>query len=145
MSDTLSEKLGNPNKKSKPKPAPSTTVSVNPDKTTDTPFETINFDDFSDFIPIENNAQDFQLSEMLRDIQHETQNHPNPPKPDQIDRQIVPATSTPGLVTPHQNDIPNMTNAQVWNVNQAQNNPFVPKMRFPNSNVTINYNFHQPK
>ena len=37
--------------------------------------------------------------------------------------------------------IPSISNAQVRNFNQAQNNPFVSKMWFSNSNITINYNF----
>ena len=43
-------------------------------------------------------------------------------------------------------DVPTTSNStsKVWNVNQAQNNPFLPRMFFPNSSVMINYNFSGP-
>ena len=142
MCDILSSKLGNnvsPPKKAKP----SATVSKPDLSIQNSNFPTINFDDIVDFVPIDNNISDFQLSDILKDIQNSDKNQQSVTNPAQ--------TPTKNQLVRKQNDTPMTTmtpnqthNAQVWNINQAQNNPFLPCMWFPNSSFTINYNFGTP-
>lgn len=153
MADILSTKMGNPPKKA---------------KGDDNNFGTINMEDidFEDWVPIENNRNDFDLGDVLNTIENERQNNqgnimlntaPNPPPTGQMQptsneninptqfNQIAlpnadPQPSTSHQVLPAPNN-PGQTNNQVLNFSSAQNYPLIPKMYFPNSNVTINYNF----
>ena len=80
MCESLSEKIGN----TMPK-APMTDqtyndkINVNKDENS---FPTINTDQFQDFIPIENNSDDFDLSNILQEVEQPEQNikisKPNP-------------------------------------------------------------------
>ena len=82
MADTLLEKLGNPAKRrptatqSIPQPEDHQQVelkSVQSEEQQDIP--TINLEQFNDFVPIENNVDDFQLSNIINDLEHiEAQN-----------------------------------------------------------------------
>ena len=72
MCDILSEKLGN-----QPKKKPESTVSINPENKASTSavtpksvqYPTIDVDQFSDFVPIENNANDSEIGDIIKDIQ----------------------------------------------------------------------------
>ena len=92
--------------------------------------------DIIDYIPIENNAKDFDLRQIIDTVAQEN-----------IDRQtnqIVQKPPTNALT-----DMTNVTvpNTAVTTINQNISNtqqlssPFVPRMVFPHSNVTINYIF----
>ena len=146
MCDSLSEKLGNPAKK-----MPTSTMSVNHENETSgsstnapTPkavdYSTIDMNEFCYFVPIENNTNDFELGQIINDIEEiEAKN-------DQyLKGKQVAVRQEKRINVPNQNDAANQMgntfNSQVWNVNQAQNNPFVPRMWFPNSTIAINYNF----
>ena len=127
MSDALSMKLmpKNMGKHNPPqKIATSTVSSVNEQNS-----------GLLDWIPIENNEEDFDLGQII----------------DQVDRyenqvlqenQIVQQQDTVLNPPPLQEiKIPNQNLVQNITHNQANQYPFLPKMIFPHSNVTINYNF----
>ena len=75
---------------------------------------------FMDFIPIENNADDFDLSDILTKIENNTDKT----------NQIV-ALQPSNAIQP---------NSFTQNVTHNQGIPFLPRNVFHNSNVTINYN-----
>lgn len=98
-------------------------------------------DDIVNFVPIENNQNDFQLAELLNDIDKDSiMNQTAQNTVAKTDESVIQQQRP---MTPLQRNtyIPN-----VWNMNlaQSQNYPFVPQMWSPNSNVTINYNFGNP-
>lgn len=143
MADIISEKLGNPPKKCKPN-----AKDQNPD---DPPNEgssavpmlsNANFD-FEDWVPIDNNKADFELSQIIEAIEKENANVNNP---QDIALPVVPknngTASAAMSAMPSTSGMPLTTqNSNILNFNQAQSFPIVPKMYFPQSNVTINYNF----
>ena len=104
--------------------------------------------DFLSFVPIDNNQDDFDLRNMLETIEAENQQ-------DQTGQIAKDNCGPIALQTPNQNqnqvqnklaavpvtqqNVPNM----VQNVtnNSIKMQPIIPKMIFPYSNVTINYNF----
>ena len=116
----------------KPKSTPTSTIIKPP--TTD-PNET----DFLDFAPVDNNANDFDLAETVKTIEraeNQTKNIqqtlvPTEPKKVQI------ANPTIDVQTQRQGKVLN----NITNNSNMQNYPFLPKMIFPKTNVTINYNF----
>ena len=120
-------------------------------------FPTINFDDFTDFISIENNHNDFDLQTIVNDVHnqdlqnkaiHQTltdktnqiaKTSPAPQISNQNNRLVE--AQRPMNPAPAPFNHVSTTTANVCNISQAQNIPFLPRMYFPNSNVTINYNF----
>ena len=98
--------------------------------------------DFLDFVPIENNSDDFDTkdnAEKLTETDQNEQNKATVPVPQ-------PGTSVQSAPTPNiptmQIENPAVPTQVLQNVTQnTQNAPFIPKMIFPHSNVTINYNF----
>ena len=89
--------------------------------------------DFLDFVPIENNAEDFDLGDIITAIDKDQQDN----------KQIVA-----GGNTNNSNNNPTLNpetiaqrNSYVQNVTNNQGIPFLPRNVFHNSNVTINYNF----
>lgn len=140
MADIISTKLGNP-------PPPKMAK------------ESENLNDFEDWVPIENNKDDFVLVDILNQIENENaavekqaENNqalvpinPNM-QPQNASNAIPPAIPGPSSaqpVIPVFN--PTAGHQHVVNLNQAQHNPQMPKMYFPYSNVTINYNLGTPK
>ena len=137
MCDLLSNKLGNPALKPWQEPTVTVSVPTDNDKNQDS-FPTKNLDDFNDFISIPNNSNDFDIGKILQDVAKHKESIQNvQSKPD---NQIA---LQPSMTTEQMDNIPT-SNSNVLNVNQAQNNPFVPRMYFPNRTVTINYNFSGP-
>ena len=108
-------------------------------------FLTINIQEFNDFVPIDSNEDDFDLATILNDINKTDQGQKKEIVPLQnADVNIGPQLcKTKKIAIPQnaQNTPPCFNNANVWNFNQPQNVLFVPRMWFPNSTVTINYNF----
>ena len=93
-------------------------------------FGTINFDDITDFIPIRNNADDFELAKILDDIENKS-------------TKVVPVTKTDSTtMTPTTTNLtfPSMNTQNNVTVNQPPNFAYLPQMYFPHSTVTINYN-----
>ena len=138
------------------KPKPSSAMSKNPD-------------DIVDFVPIENNANEFDIGKIINEVSKEEfiktleqieqqqpeENQQNiepqvpPPPPNNPQPEPVPATA---MISNQENTppVPDMENAitptqSVVNnfTNQAQ--PILPRMIFNNSAVTINYNFNIKK
>lgn len=132
MCDILSEKLNNP---------------VPKKKKTDANFDTINMEDydFDDWVPIENNKEDFDLQALIAKLekvekenaQGNVSGNTTSAGPLVPAQEITPSTNAAPLATP----LNNQNQSNVVNFTQASNIPVVPKMFFPNSNVTINYNF----
>ena len=95
-----------------------------------------------DFVPIENNSDDFDLAKIIdninqknNDVQLAIAPIQNPDlntctKSQSVDLQVA-------IPIPNQANQPSISN----NFTNMQNFPILPKMIFPNSNVTINYNF----
>lgn len=141
MADIISKKLGNPIKKQK-------TMEEYEREQAEKIVENANFEDW---VPIDNNINDFDVSNILKEIENQTKNY-EVPQPDQNQMQIaipneIPAVSSALVPTnPPPPVVPQPSSSnQVLNVSNAQNYPVLPKMFFPNSNVTINYNFNAPK
>ena len=99
--------------------------------------------DFLDFVPIDNNVDDFDLQQILGDIE-KNQTEQQQVKDIQPNLALAPTTprtatlnyDNPSIPVANANTVNNVTN----NSTQMQNQPIIPKMIFPNSNVTINYN-----
>ena len=128
---------------------PTATVSKPPNPNT-------NDFDFLDFIPIDNNIDDFDLTSILKDIADKDQDSKTneqdttlPKNPD-INKAMIPqnmqiasaksentANNSELAVTP-----PQITN-KVTNKSTTQNAPFIPRISITHSNVTINYNFNK--
>ena len=140
MSDALSNRLNSR------KIPPTSTVSVPPTEQTEK-FETINFDDIVDFIPIDNNADDFDITNVLSEVSNREENVAKTSEiaiqsekamaPIQQNIPVMPQVQVPNIAFTPQNNIMNVT--------QANSFPLIPQMYFPNSNVTINYNINNPK
>ena len=131
MSDALSSVLGEipvPQSPKKPKITATSTVSKAPQSPVPAAaFPTINNLDLVDWIPIENNAEDFDLVQIIDEVEKEN-------------KQITNVTKSDSVTTPsNQTLVQNFTST---NTNAMNQYPFLPKMFFPNSNVTINYNFN---
>lgn len=140
MCDILSAKMGNAPKKAK--------------ATGEGEMSTVNMQDydFDDWVPIDNNKADFDLDELLTKIKKENENIQgnisnkppaveNPP----ANMQVVPLQNAQKNIITNPAVQPSTSNQNaVINYSQASNMPVVPKMFFPNSNVTINYNFNVP-
>ena len=98
--------------------------------------------DFLDFIPIDNNAQDFDLSTILQDIEKQNKSvmKSSEPSTSAVTPQNPPNSAKTldfeGAITLSQ-VIQSVTNNQ-----STQNHPFEPRMVFQNSSLTINYNFN---
>ena len=92
--------------------------------------------DFLDFVPIENNANDFDLGDIIEKLDAE----------DKEKKQIV-AGGNQIAPNVNANQVPNMpesammANNYIQNVTNNQRFPLLPRNVFHNSNVTINYNF----
>ena len=142
MSDALSSKLDLIVKQDQPPPKKmklQSTVSRAPEKENipKEQFGTINQLDLVDWIEIDNNADDFELGKILDEFERN-------------EKALVPSEGlavktpqTPKLQEPQQASGPN-TLIQNFTSNQDMLQfPFLPKMYFPNSNITINYNFHK--
>ena len=98
--------------------------------------------DIVDFIPIDNNADDFDLSSIINEVSNEnTANFLGNDVP--TNAIALKTTESPAVVQSENAAIPStqMNNNVVQNFNNHQMHPFVPKMIFNNSSVTINYNF----
>ena len=119
--------------------------------------------DILDFVPIDNNSNDFDLNEIIKTVdQQQTTSDIN------NDTQMPVALMTPqinvkentgqnpvALTTPQNQTVsfenppvpaPQMSsnvNFNTTNSTNMQNQPFIPSMIFPHSNVTINYNFQK--
>lgn len=137
MADIMSEKLGNPPPK-KCKPDPKQRCDDPEDPPNQAPVVIPENAKFEDWVPIENNKDDFVLSQIISEIEKENAdvNIPQLPNPDNSGQALVPMLQQIATTS-----VPNMQAPKVLNFSQAQNFPVVPKMYFPNSNVTINYNF----
>ena len=84
-----------------------------------------------DWIPIENNSDDFDLGCIIDEVE----------RVDKQKQQTAVATTT--VETPSVMSGTQFVHNHTQNyANMAQNFPFLPKMIFSNSNVTINYNFN---
>ena len=131
MSDALSEKLlpnafANSSPATKKAKLTHTEVVANSDKN-----ENLDLN-FLDWIPIENNSDDFDLGQIITEVD-KMQNDPKR-------HQTIATTSVTHPTTiPTTNFVSNFTQN---NASMAQTFPFLPRMIFPNSNVTINYNFN---
>ena len=118
MCDKLSEKLGTVPKILKITPPETSTHSNNQMTDNIQPgpsnMPTINFDDIVDFVPIPNNAEDFDLSSIINEV---TQNDSN----------VLQMTNEPKSIQDSGvlQEISNVTN-NVTNVNQPQNLPVLP-------------------
>ena len=133
MSDALSTKL----KKKKELVEPVATTSKAQNE-----YSTINFEDIVDYIPIENNADDFNIGTIIAEVNNPkgpicSENAVTPANPQQSAMQILKEN----IQVPTPIEMPNPINtSNSINVTQANNFPLIPQMYFPNSNVTINYN-----
>ena len=101
--------------------------------------------DFLDFVPIDNNSDDFDLNEIPKTIDTEEKQKDNS---DTNQNAIALETPHELITQPMENATVPTGNPQnpgnyVQNINstQMQNQPIIPRMIFPNSNITINYNF----
>lgn len=138
MADILSEKLGNPPKKCKPSGPEDRNDEPPPNQGSTAVAPDIANVEFEDWVPIENNKDDFVLADILSVIEKENAKVSIP----QENQVAVPSTSNIQTTMPPTMATPlNTQNPNVVNFNQAQSFPIVPKMYFPQSNVTINYNF----
>lgn len=153
MADIISAKLGNPAKKAK-------TIEEYQKEEAE---KAVKDPHFKDWVPIDDNISDFDLNSILNQIENENEKYGNPPAPKepsqgavalQSNQQIeMPKENVVAVASPPQPVVPSppmpepqpCSSNQVVNVSNAQNYPVLPKMFFPNSNVTINYNFNGPK
>ena len=75
MCETLSVKMGNSVAKQPKVTQPTSTVSKAPTDTDNGQFGTINLDEFNDFVPIDNNANDFELGQIISEIERQNMKH----------------------------------------------------------------------
>ena len=141
MSDALSTHLDNPPVKPQEK--------QEADVPQDMQFGTINFKDIVDFVPISNNADNFDIHNILNEVV--TEQKPVEER-NQVDlvasaatvpsaQQNIPQMYNPNIaVTP-----PQMANSKTLNVTRANGFPLISQMYFPHSSVTINYNINNAK
>ena len=125
------------------KSKPSATISKAPNTTAET--------DFLDYVSITNNADDFDLTSILKQLEASEQmtsnTHQNNSVQNTVDsRQNAVALNSPAVQAnafPNENALtPSQVVQNVANNKRTQNHPFEPKMVFQNSSVTINYNFN---
>ena len=104
----------------------------------------LNAQDIIDFVPIDNNADDFDLGTILNDVVSEEKSKPQLNIPSE--NAVVPAEQHPIIHQqfPQIGFAPVESNKTV-NVAQANNFPLIPQMYFPGSTVTINYNITYAK
>ena len=93
MSDALSEKMKP--KKKKLVATPTSTVTKNPEPDEPT---MINFNDIVDFVPIENNADDFDIGNIIQEVQ-EIESHPENPI-NMLQQSKTAVTPVPNLQPP---------------------------------------------
>ena len=99
-------------------------------------YSTVNVNDLVDWIPIENNADEFDLGQILQEVEANTTSTTTPDPALALMEKKIPTTTS---VSSSQNTlVQNFTSNR-----EMQQYPFFPKMYFPNSNVTINYNFNK--
>lgn len=137
MADIISDKLGNPAKKAK-------TIQEYEKEQAEKIMQNANF---QDWVPIENNVDDFDVASILKEIENTTNNYDITVPNQQNQNQVAMPSTTQALVPQNAGEnvpVPSTSSAQnsVVNVNSVQNYPVIPKMFFPHSNVTINYNFN---
>ena len=132
MSDALSTVLGTNSPQVLPPKIAKTAITSTISKPPPTPekadiFPTINNLDLVDWIPIENNAEDFDLGQIISEVDR------NPIGIQEQNQIEISKTSPPSTLV------------QNFTSNSAQSNdiPFLPKMYFLYSNVMINYNFNK--
>ena len=97
--------------------------------------------DFMDFVPFENNSDDFDLAKIIQNFEKENNSD--------VQVAIAPISNTNAKKVNLQAVIPNPNQANppannfhnITNSTKMQNYPILLKMIFPSSNVTINYNF----
>ena len=121
--------IDNPNNDIAPAPKkqktqPAATVSKPPDS---------NDVDFLDFVPIDNNSDDFDIANILKDIENQNELVPTPKT------QAIATNNSEKAIVPNTTTNTTITNTPIQNV--QQNNPVIPRMILNNSTVTINYNF----
>ena len=126
----------------------------------DTALGTINFNDIVDFVPIANNANDFDIADLISEVAKEPEE--NPPQNVNVQREIASEQAVvpkyigetqnknqplaiPNIALPNAQFTPPTTTNQTLNYTQANTFPLIPQMYFPNSSVTINYDITQPK
>ena len=138
------EKPSKPPPKKKKKKIKTATISSPPteDKsdTNNDPNQILPNIDFMDFVPTENNSDDFDLTQIIDNINKENQTDEQlaiAPVSTTVQKQNINLQAA--IPNPNQANPPNVSNLN--NITTMQNYPFLPKMIFPNSNVTINYNF----
>ena len=130
MSNALSSILGQPSPVQK-KQKIEATVSKPPEE-----YSTVNVNYLVDWIPIENNADEFDLGKILQEVEANTTSTMTPDPALALMEKKIPTTTS---VSSSQNTlVQNFTSNR-----EMQQYPFFPKMYFPNSNVTINYNFNK--
>ena len=141
MCDALSTKLGKPappspfNEPPIKKSKQTSTVSI-PDNDNNDTLNTINNMDLVDWIPIDNNADDFDLGEIISHVEQVEKEY------EQSQRQVIPTSKTDTDMTEKTKGV--NTVIQNFTSNTSANAyPPMPKMYFPNSSVTINYNFYK--
>ena len=138
MSDVLSSILGE--KTNIPNPAKPTaaTISKPPPQSANTGnvFPTINSHDIVDWIPIENNSHDFDLARILDEFEQTTKTSTEMTT---VTKDIKADVAAESNASPVPSTLVQNFTASASNM---QNHPFVPKMFFQNSSVTINYNFN---
>ena len=99
--------------------------------------------EFIDFVPIDNNEDDFDLGSILKEVSED----PNINFDNIQPNAVTPITASETIPTTEQSEnapVPASQNNYIQNFNN-QTHPFVPKMMFHNSTVTINYNFYSNK
>ena len=133
--------LGNPAKNAKLNPKATSTVSKPPKPKASNETNDV---DFLDFVPIDNNVDDFDLANILKDISDKENSTSNTDKalainpPNALVTPPVPEVEMESTIVPSQ-IVHNVTNQNM------QNTPFVPRMSISHSNITINYNFQRVK
>ena len=134
----LTQNKGEPTAK-KTKPNPTSTVSRPPP--TDNDDQTNKNQNFLDFVPIENNKDDFHIADILQEIEKENANYQNIQTNNSA---IAPVTDQIPKINTENAQVPaTQTVTNVSNNSHMQNYPIIPHMIFPHSNVTINYNFQK--
>ena len=125
----------------KPEQTPTCTVSVNPDS--DIKDVTLNLPSF-DVFPVEDydTIDDTVLAQIVYDTENAEQIDKNTNQNNSNDTEAVPV-QTPCLpLAVHPNSLEHNVQKNTQNTKITNNKyPILPQMYFPNSNVTINYNF----
>ena len=139
MFESLSDAMIPQSKKQKVKP--SATVSVPPDvKELKENLPNMNIEEIDDFDTIDDSV----LADLMLDFPTENQNEAITSRNSKV-QDTQNNTSVVPTTTPNQNQKHHFQeiNTQFNTFNQQRMMPSLPQMYFPNSNVTINYNFKQ--